>query len=325
MKLGRNSKIFINYFLGPVLFIWLSWSLYHQIKSQPGLEEAWKEIRTSLRSPLAWSLVVVFLLMFLNWSIEALKWKMSIRSIQQISFWKALKAVCSGLSFSVTTPNRVGEYLGRLLYMNEGNRLKTISITIVGSISQLIITLAAGLIGLLLMRDKIEAANLVSKLWMQAIIYGTLIVTVLTILFYFRLTWIVRLAEKIPGSKRYIYLVEAVESFSTSMLFKLLFLSACRFLIFFCQYNILFALFKVDISVADAFWAVNVSFLIMAIIPTIAIAELAQRSTVVTAIVGLYAANTLGMTFATASIWFINLIIPAVIGSLLILRIRKMI
>ena len=57
----------------------------------------------------------------------------------------------------------------------------------------------------------------------------------------------------------------------------------------------------------------------MAIIPTIAIAELAQRGKVVTAIVGLYSVNELGMTFATAGIWFINLILPAIIGSLLIL------
>ncbi len=42
-------------------------------------------------------------------------------------------------------------------------------------------------------------------------------------------------------------------------------------------------------------------------------------------IVGLFTANELGITLTTATIWFINLIIPAVIGSLLILRIKKIV
>jgi hypothetical protein len=63
--------------------------------------------------------------------------------------------------------------------------------------------------------------------------------------------------------------------------------------------------------------------LILAIIPTIALIELFQRRMVVTTLVGLYSSNELGITFTTAGIWFINLIVPAIIGSLLILSIKK--
>ena len=152
MRISKNIKIFINYFLGPLLFVWLSWSIYTQIQRQPNLEEAWYTIRQSVNSSLAWNLVAVILLMIVNWSFEAIKWKISVKDIQQVSFFKALKAVLSGVSFSVSTPNRVGEYLGRVLYMDDGNRLKTISITIVGSISQLIITLLMGAIGLIVLK-----------------------------------------------------------------------------------------------------------------------------------------------------------------------------
>ena len=79
--------------------------------------------------------------MLINWSIEALKWKISIRHIQRISFLRSFRAVLSGVSFSVNTPNRIGEYLGRVLYIEEGHRLQAISLTIVCSMSQLIITL----------------------------------------------------------------------------------------------------------------------------------------------------------------------------------------
>jgi hypothetical protein len=325
MKLNKNSKIFINYFLGPLLFLWLSWSIYRQIQKQPGLEAAWERIKESLSSPLLWNLIAVIVLMIINWGIESVKWRLSVRSIQQVSFVKAFQAVLSGVSFSVSTPNRMGEYLGRVLYMKEGSRLKTISITIVGSISQLIITLLAGCIGLFILRDAIEAKQLISHMWMNVILWGVTGVLAVLLLFYFRLSWLVKWADRLPGSKRFAYLIQALENFHPALLLKLLLLSLLRFVVFIVQYYLLFVLFDVSLSAGQVFWTVSVSFLIMAVIPTIAIAELAQRGKVVTAIVGLYSANELGMTFATAGIWFINLILPAIIGSLLILRMRKII
>jgi uncharacterized membrane protein YbhN (UPF0104 family) len=323
MKLHRNSKIFINYFLGPLLFIWLSWSIYRQISQQPDLENTWKSIRISLEGPLLWNAVAVIALMFVNWGLETFKWKMSIRPVQQVSFFKSMQAVLSGVSFSVTTPNRVGEYLGRLLYMDEGNRLKTISITIVGSISQLLVTLLAGCAGLFILRERIEAEQLIGPLWMNVILWGVLAVLVVVILFYFRLSWIIRRVDRIPGIRRFVYLVEALENFSTGLLLRMLFISFLRFLVFILQYWLLFGLFNVNLDGFQVFWTVSASFLVMAIIPTIAVAELAQRGKVITTIVGLYSSNELGMTFATAGIWLINLIIPAIVGSLLILRVRK--
>jgi uncharacterized membrane protein YbhN (UPF0104 family) len=323
MKLNKNIKIFINYFLGPLLFVWLSWSIYREIKQQPDLAKTWKEIQESFKSPLLWNLVAVIALMLVNWSIEAIKWKISVKKIQQVSFFKAFRAVLSGVSFSVSTPNRVGEYLGRVLYMDEGNRLKTISITIVGSVSQLIITLLMGGIGLIMLRSKIETTHLISSIWMEVILYGVIAVLIVLTLFYFRLSWLIRWADRLPGSQRFSYLVKALEDFNATLLLKLLSLSLLRFIVFIVQYYLLFHLFDVQVLWWQGFWAVSVSFLVMAAIPTFAIAELGLRGRVGLILVGLLSTNTAGIIFTTAGIWFINLIIPAIIGSLLILSIKK--
>ncbi|HRX94588.1 MAG TPA: lysylphosphatidylglycerol synthase domain-containing protein [Chitinophagaceae bacterium] len=325
MKVSKNIKFFINYFLGPVLFVWLAWSVYRQIMAQPDLGKAWQHVRQSFNSPLIWNLVIVVLLMFVNWAIEAVKWKISVKEVQEVNFAKAFMAVLSGVSFAVSTPNRVGEYLGRVLYMKEGNRLKTISITITGSISQLIITLFIGCIGLYVLRPAIIEQHLISSLWMQVIFYGVLATAIVLTVFYFRLSWLVKWIEKIPGSRRFVYLVEAIEHFDATLLIRLLSLSLLRFIVFIIQYYLLFDLFGVNMGWWQTFWTVSVSFLVMAIIPTISLLELVQRGNVVAAIVGLYSANIVGMSFATASIWFINLVIPAIAGSLLILRMRKII
>src|ERR1051326_8246915 len=156
MRLNKNIKIFLNYFLGPLLFLWLSYSIYNQVKHQPDLKTSWIKIKRSLQSAEIWDLAIVIFLMIINWSIEALKWKISIQKVQPISFSRSFKAILSGVSFSVSTPNRIGEYLGRILYMEEGNRLRVISLTIVSSMSQLIITLFVGTIGLIVFKKRIE-------------------------------------------------------------------------------------------------------------------------------------------------------------------------
>ena len=99
-------------------------------------------------------LSIVLFLMVLNWTIEALKWQRVLRNVQRISLTKAFKAILSGVSFSATTPNRVGEYAGRVLFLDEGNRLRSVSLTIVCSMSQLIITLLMGFLGFIFLGNK---------------------------------------------------------------------------------------------------------------------------------------------------------------------------
>lgn len=270
-----------------------------------------------------WNLVAVIVLMFVNWSVEAIKWKISIRQVQQVSFVKAFKAVLSGVSFSVSTPNRVGEYLGRVMYMEEGNRLKTISITIVGSLSQLIITLLMGGIGLVILRSTIEEGHLISSIWIKVILYGVLLALAVLTLFYFKLSWLTKWVDRLPGSNRFAYLVRALEDFNATLLLTLLSLSLLRFIVFIIQYYLLFRLFNVEVTGWQTFWSVSVSFLILAAIPSFAIVELVQRGFVTKTIVGLYSTNIAGIGLATAGIWLINLIVPAIIGSLLIVGIKK--
>jgi uncharacterized membrane protein YbhN (UPF0104 family) len=260
--------------------------------------------------------------MFVNWGLESLKWKLAISKIQRVSFAKAFMAVLSGVSFSVSTPNRTGEYLGRVLYMEEGNRLRTISLSIICSLSQLIVTLLMGVIGLVVLKPEIYASEFVSALWIKVLLYGVIAVLVVLTVFYFRLSWLVKWIDRIPGIARYAYLVNAVENVHATMLLRLLSLSVIRFFVFGIQYYLLFRLFGVELGWWQGFWATSITFLVLAIIPTIAALEVVQRSTVALKIFGLLTINELGIGLTSVSVWFINLIIPALIGSLLILGIK---
>ena len=96
-----------------------------------------------------YGIILVFLMMFLNWFIEALKWRFLISKIEKISFLRSLRAIFSGITVSAFTPNRIGEYGGRVFCLKEGDRGQAVLITVIGSMSQLITTIVFGTIGVL--------------------------------------------------------------------------------------------------------------------------------------------------------------------------------
>lgn len=320
----RYINLFIRYFLGPLLFCWLIWFIYTQIARQPDIELAWQQILDSFNSKKIWLVIGAVVLMLINWGIEAVKWRISVKPVQEVSFQTAFKAILSGVSVSISTPYRVGEYLGRILYMNEGNKLKAVSLTVVGSISQIMVTLLMGLVGLLFMADALAQQHILSPLWIKMIASGVCMVLVILTLFYFRLSWLVKRIDQIPAIKKFTWLINALENFNATILFSLLSLSVIRFLVFILQYYLLFRFFGVTIGFEEAWISVSLMFLVMAVVPTIALfTDLGLKGEISLKLIGIFSANGLGITLTTISIWLINLVIPALAGSLLILSVKK--
>ena len=324
MRLNKNIKIFLNYVLGPLLFAWLSYSVFKQIKNQPNLEGSWLNIKASFTDIRVLNFILVFVLMFVNWSLEALKWKISVQGVQPVSFFRSLKAIFSGVSFSVTTPNRTGEYLGRVLYMDDGNRLRVISLTILGSISQLLVTIFFGMLGLLILRHDIDKMSLSGWMeWLKDLgIIGAFFAFIVLTVFYFRIGWLVKWIDKIPAIKKYIWLINELEKTDTTLLMRLLSISILRYFVFATQYFLLFRFFGVEVNWWQGFWATAIVFFVMAITPTIELFEVVKKMYVTKEIFAIFTVNTLAIGFVTTTIWCINLVIPAAIGSLLILGIK---
>jgi hypothetical protein len=93
-------------------------------------------------------------------------------------------------------------------------------------------------------------------------------------------------------------------------------------MVFVAQYWLLFSLFDVGLTTWQIISTVSVLFLVLAIVPTIALAEIGIRSKVSIALFSIFSTNTLGILVATASIWLINIIFPAIAGSLFVLGIK---
>jgi len=95
-----------------------------------------------------------------------------------------------------------------------------------------------------------------------------------------------------------------------------------RYFVFATQYFLLFRFFGVEINWWQGFWGIAIVFFIMAIIPSIELFEVAGKAYLTQEIFAIFTVNTLAIGFVTTTIWFINLVVPAAIGSLLILGIK---
>ena len=321
----QNWKKILNYVVGPILFVVLAYSIFHKLQKQPNLPKSWEGIKETF-SENSYLLVLMFVLMVVNWTLEARKWQLLIQPVQKVGLMTGFKAVLSGLSFSLFIPNGMGEYLGRMLYMKEGNRLKSVAVSFMGSLSQVIVTLVIGVIGLEFMMHYVPSAGLentgLTRFWLKALVYAVIIFIGFFLLLYFKISLFVNWFEKIPFVYKHRLFIDSLKEFDKGLLLRVLLLAFCRYTVFIAQYVLMFYLFNVMMPLKEVIWSVSILFLLIAIVPTIPIAELGVRGEISIKVFGIFSSNTLGIVSAAGFIWLINLIIPALVGSLFVLSLR---
>jgi MFS family permease len=308
------------------LFIWLSWAIYKQIQAQTDLEQSWQTILLALNGPNNWKIVLVSLLMLVNWGIEARKWQIQVKGIERLSFLNAFKAILAGQAMGFNTLNRIGEPIARAAFLKEGNKMRGAVLSIVGSMAQIIVTFAMGTLALIYLRLNILNGDRqlegLSVFWLDALIYVIGMGILLFSLAYFKLAGLIQVLEKIPFIRKYQFFLEKLEDFHWNELIRLLSLSLVRYFVFLVQYYILLQVFDIHVFWLEAFSLVGVMFLVLGIVPTIALAELGFRGKVSLLLLGLISSNSIGIIATAAGIWLINLILPAIAGTLFILGIR---
>lgn len=323
MQLSKRSKIILNWVVGPVLFVIIGMSIYKQVNEQPDLPHAWEKVKQSYTS---WKLWVVFCLMLLNWGIEARKWQILVYSVQRVGFVKAYMAILTGQALAQNTLNGVGEYVGRVIYLANGNRLRAVAVSMVGSMSQIIVTMVMGILGLVYMRlyilDATHHLQGLSVFWLNGIMYLLSAGSIIMILIYYKLSWLTQMFQKIPLVAKYSFYIQKLEELHWRELTRILLLSFLRYVVFIVQYILLLDVFGVQANLWSLAWLVCVMLLVLAIVPTIPIAELGVRGETSKQLFGLVSTNVLGILFTAAGIWFINRAIPAIAGSLFILTVK---
>src|SRR5581483_2865838 len=190
---------------------------------QNSLHHTW----LALKGAESWKLLLTVLLMFVNWGLEGRKWQVIIKRIQRLSFIQSCKAVFTGTTLAFFTPNRIGEYMGRILYLDEGKRVNAISLTIVCSMAQLLVTWVAGIGGILYIKayagnNLLHTFVAQSGIWVNILLYITVASAVILTLFYFRLAGLVRWVEKMPRLQKPVAYIRVLDSLNATILYRML-------------------------------------------------------------------------------------------------------
>ncbi|MCX6207721.1 MAG: lysylphosphatidylglycerol synthase domain-containing protein [Bacteroidetes bacterium] len=290
------------------------------------MHQSWQMIKDAFYGTSNWKIVLVIVLMFLNYGIEARKWQILINRIENIGFGKAFKATLTGQAFAINTINRSGDFVGRILYLQEGNRLRAVALSLIGSMSQILATFFFGFVALASLKFSMSSQlNLLvglSEVWQNALLITLFIGILVFTIFYYNISIFIQFVEKIPFMTRFKFLIEKLEALHWRELTRILCLSVARYVVFIVQYVLLLRVFGMESDLLNIMMMVSVFFLVMAVIPSIALAELGFRGKLSLQLFGLLSSNHLGIIAAAATIWIINLIIPAIAGSVLILGVR---
>lgn len=265
----------------------------------------------------------------INWSLEALKWKLLLKNKEKISFIVAIKAVLSGASISAVSPNRIGDYFGRIFVLKNTKFWEGVFITLIGSYAQTITTLIFGGIALfwfiapsLLSAENIDSIKLIYFQYAYFTFLSILIVL------YFRISIIVKLVPQ-KWIKIHKY-VNVFIKFKFKQLSIALLISILRYVVFSLQFYILLLAVGINvINLVDGLLITSAIFLINTIRPSIALLEVGIRGSVAIFVLGLFFANKQyslqldsAALLASSILWLINIILPAIIGLFFIKDLR---
>lgn len=309
-------KKYLSIIIKIVIVFFSFYFIYHQLVENKSFEELDISVLIDTVKKNKVYLVGVILMMFLNWLVEALKWRYMISKIENISIMTAYRAVFTGITVSTFTPNRIGEYGGRVFCLEKGDRIKAVFITVLCSMSQLLVTILFGSISLFILFDEI----LIDKTFLSV---SLLIMLNLFLLFsYFNISHIVNFLAKFKLIKSFKKYLEVLVMYNYKDLIIAFIYSNTRYFIFSLQFIILLHVFGINISFMDAIHSVMLIFFFITITPTITIAEIGVRGSVAIFVLGLFSSNDIAILSSTTILWLINLIIPAIIGSFFIFSLK---
>ena len=262
-------------------------------------------------------LIFAFLLMFDNWGVESLKWKLLLSKYENISFVKSFMAVITGVTSSVFTPNRVGEFVGRIFFITDENKGKAILSTLVGSYSQVIVTISLGSVALFFSEPIYNFGF--SLDWINL---GFALLSIVLIVLFLKISIISNLLIRFSRFKKINDVLDSLNLYSTGDLLKVLMLSLLRYSVFAIQFVLIVYFFNIEISFVNILLGLAQFYLVLMIIPTISLAEVGVRAMIAAEVFSQYITDANESYFAliTLSIsilWLINIVVPAILGSVL--------
>lgn len=326
-KLNKTYNILIRV----VILILTFYYLYDQLIYHHNLTELSQSLLDMAGKSNFWFLTaLVLLLLPLNLLLNSYVWKLLVDKLEVVSMGNALKAVLAGISVSMFMPNRTGDFLGRILILKKANRIQAILVTLIGSVAQLMTIIIFGIISVVLFFPHwLPLVNSLNTWIYIGVIITALLSLLLGIFSYLNFSVFTDIIKRISGKahRKIVKYVTVFSFYNARELSYVLLLSMVRYLIFSLQFYLLLRLFGIPLNYYNAMVLIGMIYLLMTVIPTIALSELGVRGSVSLYIFQLYYGMAVSqystyIVMASSVLWIINLALPALVGIIFIFSLK---
>ena len=315
-----STKKIVSYLLKAGILIVAGWFIYRQfIKKNNDLKQFEYFASQISTTQVIVTMGLVVLLMFLNWFLEALKWRYVTKTLINISLWEAVEAVFCGLTWAVTTPNRLGEYGGRVMFLPPRKRVPGIFAMGVGSFSQGAVTNVLGVVAMVWFVFNYIHSN-ITLAWSVTAVCA--VIVLIQVVFYFHINWVVSFFDKIPYIKKYHRFFEVMGRYHTHELIKIMGFSLARYATFSFQYFLVFRMLVPTMPVFEMLMMLMLFFLVSSAIPSLDLFDIGVRGFTASHLFVYITDQNIAVIAGVSSIWLINLFIRAILGSLFVLKLK---
>ena len=310
LKIFGSLVSLLKWIVLPAAFSFLAYKLL-TFNQYDELLEQWKQLPLSQ----FWWLGGVFVLLPLNWLLEASKWKQLVSKIQILSLWNALKGVMAGISTGFLTPNRVGELVGRVLYLDADNRKAGVTLSLVNSLTQNIILVLCGVPASALF---LSASH--GKIELNSTLYLIILIVSLLIFggIYFQLPRLSSMFKQSRYSEKIKAFTDCLSSYTKKDLLQIMLISLMRYCVFCTQFFFMLRFMGVELSVWQALISIPTTYLLVTFTPSLAFSEVAVRSSYAVLVIGVFSGQVVSIALAGMCIWLVNFVIPMLAGAVVL-------
>ena len=317
--IARNKKL-LSYLLKLGILILAGWFIYNRmVKDHDNLHRFSMLAAHISQTRVVVTLSAVVLLMLANWGLESLKWLYLSRPLGKITLWQSIESVFCGLTWAIFTPNRFGEYGGRVMYLPVRRRIHGVFAMAVGGFSQNAITNVLGAVAVVwFMYSFLHPAP-----WFMAgsVLFNTGLI-VFMLVFYFKIKWLVRLLNRVKFLHKFHRFFDIMGKYSTTQLVDIMCFSLARFFAFTLQYYLVIHLFIPDLPAVPMVLMTLVFLFVQSAIPSFDVVDVAVRGATADKIFGYITDQHIAIVVAVSIIYIVNIVIPAIIGSVFVLNVK---
>jgi hypothetical protein len=304
-----------------LLIIFVLAAIYLIISSkQKNISTLWLLLIQTITLKNIWLLLLLLFLTPLNWAFEAWKWQKLASKIEKINFLKAYQAVLVGLSLGISTPMMLGDYAGKIGMLASKNRMESIGAILLGNGIQTYISLIFGTFSYIFFINHAQL-NLISVHFIMAFLL--ILASLLGVLMAFNLHKISYLIEKYQFTQAIKKYLQILENFSITDLQKIFFIAFGRYLVFVCQFLLVFQIFQINLPFEVLFAGIGMIFFAKTLASAFNfIGDLSLRSLTAVYYFNHFDANLSIVAMATLLIWLINVLFPVLVGSIFIWKLK---